>query len=205
MGIRKPALSVDEAKRLAAARPGIIHPDLQHFSRDAAAPRLPQRAGHEERRTTSALAKRSGPESQSIRTVDALNSSTAPEKVQVFLSARPPAPGVSEIYDSLILQYSASKSLQMILRRALDDFETMLMDGSFRKASQSYPIPQETSEKRVIVQTSRMLPVSALKIARDHFDPSGLETSRAFGLKLATAALASFFDAAKAPGRGRRT
>ncbi|NKF32355.1 VirC2 family conjugal transfer protein, partial [Pseudomonas sp. BGM005] len=40
---------------------------------------------------------------------------------------------------------------------------------------------------------------------RDHFDPSGLETSRAFGLKLATAAPASFFDAAKAPGRGRRT
>ncbi|WP_246754588.1 VirC2 family conjugal transfer protein [Agrobacterium fabrum] len=72
----------------------------------------------------------------------------------------------------------------------------MLADGSFRVAPKSYPIPS-TTEKSVLVQTSRMFPVALLEVARSHFDPLGLETARAFGHKLATAALASFFAGEK--------
>ncbi|MCZ7448306.1 conjugal transfer protein VirC2 [Rhizobium rhizogenes] len=194
MGIRKPALSVGEARRLAAARPEIVHPNLPLSSQNLALPQLPEKANQEDRRPPPAITKRRhNPDRQSILTVDALSSIAPQEKIQVFLSARPPAPEVSKIYDNLVLQYSASKSLQMILRRALGDFENMLADGSFRAAPKSYPIPQAISEKSIIVQTSRMFPVSLLEIARNHFDPLGLETARAFGHKLATAALASFF------------
>lgn len=84
----------------------------------------------------------------------------------------------------------------MILRRALGDFENMLADGSFRAAPNSYLIPQTTSEKSIIVQTSRMFPVLLLEVARKHFDPLGLRLP-AFGHKLATAALASFFAGEK--------
>jgi hypothetical protein len=38
-----------------------------------------------------------------------------------------------------------------------------------------------------------MMPVTLLTLARAHFDPLGLESTRAFGLKLATTALAAFF------------
>ncbi|NTF91471.1 conjugal transfer protein VirC2 [Agrobacterium rhizogenes] len=202
MGIRKPALSVGEARRLAAARPEMVHAHLPVATQNSALPQLPENLDQEDRRPAPAIAKRHpSADRQSMLTVDALSSTTAPEKIQVFLSARPPAPQVSKIYDNLILQYSPSKSLQMILRRALGDFENMLADGSFRAAPKSYPIPQTTSEKSIIIQTSRMFPVSLLEVARNHFDPLGLETARAFGHKLATAALASFFAGEKTTKR----
>ncbi|GAJ95564.1 conjugal transfer protein VirC2 [Rhizobium rhizogenes] len=198
MGIRKPALSVGEARRLAAARPEIVHPIPARSSKNSAQPQLPERGGQEDRPPPPIAAKRrDNSDRQSMLTADALSSTAPPEKIQVFLSARPPAPEVSKIYDNLILQYSASKALQMILRRALADFENMLADGSFSTAPNSYAVPQAISEKSIIVQTSRMFPVSLLKIARNHFDPLGLETARAFGHKLATAALASFFAGEK--------
>ncbi|QTG17173.1 conjugal transfer protein VirC2 (plasmid) [Agrobacterium tumefaciens] len=198
MGIRKPALSVGEARRLAATRPEIVHPHLAVAAQNSAVSQSPKNLDQEDRRPVLAIAKRHhSADQQSMLTVDALSSTTAAKKIQVFLSARPPAPEVSKIYDNLILQYSPSKSLQMILRRALGDFENMLADGSFRAAPNSYLIPQTTSEKSIIVQTSRMFPVLLLEVARKHFDPLGLETARAFGHKLATAALASFFAGEK--------
>ncbi|MBO9112507.1 MULTISPECIES: conjugal transfer protein VirC2 [Rhizobium/Agrobacterium group] len=195
MGIRKPALSVVEAKRLAAARPEIVHPISTRSSRDPAP--NPEIGGREDRSPPSVAAKRRDSfDRQSMLTVDALSSAAPPEKIQVFLSARPPAPEVSKMYDTLVLQYSDSKSLQMILRRALADFEAMLADGSFSTAPKTYPISQVVG-KPVIVQTSRMFPVPLLEVARNHFDPLRLESARAFGHKLATAALASFFAGEK--------
>ncbi|QCL77513.1 MULTISPECIES: conjugal transfer protein VirC2 [Agrobacterium] len=197
MAIHKPALSVGEARRLAGARPEIHHPnptlvpqklDLQH---------LPEKADEKDQQREPLVADHIySPDRQLKLTVDALSPPPSPKKLQVFLSARPPAPQVSKTYDNLVRQYSPSKSLQMILRRALDDFESMLADGSFRVAPKSYPIPS-TTEKSVLVQTSRMFPVALLEVARSHFDPLGLETARAFGHKLATAALASFFAGEK--------
>ncbi|QYA05110.1 MULTISPECIES: conjugal transfer protein VirC2 [Rhizobium] len=202
MGIRKPTLSVGEARRLSAARLEIVHPHLPVAPQSLARAQPREKLDEEDRRPSIAIAKRHHrPARQSILTVDALSPTTAPEKMQIFLSARPPAPEVSEIYDNLIRQYSPSKSLQMILRRALGDFENMLADGSFRAAPKSYPIPQTNSEKSIIVQTSRMFPVPLLEVARNHFDPLGLETTRAFGHKLATAALASFFAGEKTTKR----
>ncbi|MGI8398243.1 conjugal transfer protein VirC2 (plasmid) [Agrobacterium deltaense] len=197
MGIRKPALSVVEARRLAAARPEIVQSIPARSSQGAPPPQLPERGRPEDRPPPPTAAKRRHNfDRQLMLTVDALSSAVAPEKIQVFLSARPPAPEVSKIYDNLILQYSVSKSLQMILRRALADFERMLEDGSFSTAPKSYPISQVVN-KPIIVQTSRMFPVSLLEVARNHFDPLRLETARAFGHKLATAALASFFAGEK--------
>ncbi|CCM79719.1 MULTISPECIES: conjugal transfer protein VirC2 [Rhizobium] len=197
MAIRKPALSVVEARQLAAVQSKVVDRNLSAPAQNSILSQLAVESA--DRRSPTTIAKRRhSPDPQSIPTMDALSSMVAPAKIQVFLSARPPAPEVSKIYDNLILQYSPSKSLQMILRRALDDFENMLANGSFCTAPKSYLIPQRTSGKSIIVQTSRMFPALLLEIARNHFDPLGLDSARAFGHKLATAALASFFAGEKA-------
>ncbi|RWI50535.1 MAG: hypothetical protein EOR16_30210 [Mesorhizobium sp.] len=114
-----------------------------------------------------------------------------PQKIQVFLFAPLPAPGVSAIFEALCRQYSAQKALQMILRRALDHYEMMLESGAFQEMPASYSC-DETGQACVI-QTSRMIPSTLVAIARAHFDPLGMESTRSFGRKLATAALAAFF------------
>lgn len=108
--------------------------------------------------------------------------------MQVFLSAKLPAAGVSVNFDALSNRYPPAKALQMILRKALDDYEVSLSDGTFAAAPQTYPTGGES-----IVQTSRIMAQTLLDKARSHFDPLGFESTRAFGLNLATAALALFF------------
>lgn len=111
-----------------------------------------------------------------------------------FVSAALPAQGVSASFDLLCRQYRPTKALQMILRRALEDYEMMLDSGTHAKGPATYAILKST-EEAVSVKTSRMIPVRLVEIARAHFDPLGLESTRAFGLKLASAALAAFFKA----------
>jgi hypothetical protein len=101
---------------------------------------------------------------------------------------------VSPVFETLCRQYSPQKALQMILRRALDDYEQMLEDGTFQKSPATYAT-NEDGAAETIMQTSSMMPKPLLAIARAHFDPLGLESTRAFGRKLATAALAAFFAA----------
>lgn len=113
------------------------------------------------------------------------------EKVQVYVSALQPAPGVSAMFDTLLTNYSSRKALQMILRRALHDYDSGLESGEFLNYAPSYDINPTAAGSPI--QTSRMMPKTALAIARAHFDPLGLETTRAFGRRLATAALAAFF------------
>lgn len=120
----------------------------------------------------------------------------AEAKMQVFLSAPLPAVGVSLNFDALRRQYSSQKALQMILRRALDSYEVRLENGSYRTAPTDY-VPGEPASGILIIQTSRMIPVRLIDVARRHFDPLGFESTRAFGRKLACAALASFFEAEK--------
>ncbi|MCP3468657.1 conjugal transfer protein VirC2 [Bradyrhizobium sp. CCGUVB23] len=196
MGIRKPVLSVGEAKRLATARGRIDVLEVPATSGDSTSPELPTSADQTESPPRPFPGRRQRrADQQPMSTADALSSTIAPETIQVFLSALPPARKVSPVFDNLCGQYSPVKSLQMILRRALDDYEAMLENGSFRSAPKSYPVPDQACGACVVVQTSRMLPTSLVQIARAHFDPFGLETARAFGHKLATAALACFFAA----------
>ncbi|MCW8059653.1 VirC2 family conjugal transfer protein [Agrobacterium tumefaciens] len=115
----------------------------------------------------------------------------AEDKVQVYVSALQPAPGVSAMFDTLLTNYSSRKALQMILRRALHDYDLSLENGEFLKYAPGYDINPATAESPI--QTSRMMPKKVLALAREHFDPLGLESTRAFGRKLATAALAAFF------------
>lgn len=114
------------------------------------------------------------------------------DRRQVFLSAPLPASGISETFEILCRQYPPQKALQMILRKALDDYEDALEDGSFVKLPQDYEVDNAETEE-AIVQTSRMIPKPLIEVARDHFDPLGLESARAFGRKIGTAALAAFF------------
>lgn len=113
------------------------------------------------------------------------------EKVQVYVSALQPAPGVSAMFDTLLSNYPSRKALQMILRRALHEYDLALESGEFLKYASGYDINLAVVESPI--QTSRMMPKKALALAREHFDPLGLESTRAFGRKLATAALAAFF------------
>ncbi|UGA48970.1 VirC2 family conjugal transfer protein (plasmid) [Bradyrhizobium quebecense] len=111
-------------------------------------------------------------------------------KVQVFLSAALPAPGFSPVFDSLCGQCRPAKALQMILGRALDDYQVILLSASLTKLAAAYPVEEPLS----LVSTSRMMPRRAIEIALAHFDPLGLESARAFGRKLASAALDMFFE-----------
>ena len=113
-------------------------------------------------------------------------------KFQAFLSAPLPAFGISMSYDALSRQYPQTKALQMVLRRALDDYEIRTDNGSHMTAPTDYPIGGRGA--LTIVQTSRVIPVRLIEAARKHFDPLGFESTRAFGRKLACVALASFFE-----------
>jgi hypothetical protein len=114
-------------------------------------------------------------------------------KIQVFLSAALPARGVSKSFERLCRQYAPAKSLQMILRRALDDYEVLLENGDLDNLPEIYT-EAVAPEVCGIIQTSRIMPLRLIERARAHFDPLGFESDRAFGRKLASAALAIFFE-----------
>ncbi len=199
MAIRKPNVSVTEAKRLAKSRW-----DEPTSTPSASVP------AEEDLGTPGMLGigvQAAQPEPAQVPTVPARTvvkripaDGVFPElepaepKVQVFLSAPLPATGVSPSFDALNRQYPAAKALQMILRRALDGYEIRLENGSHATAPANYPAG-EPAGLITIVQTSRMIPVRVVDLARKHFDPLGFESTRAFGRKLACAALATFFAA----------
>lgn len=84
------------------------------------------------------------------------------------------------------------KALQMILRKAMESYDDQIEDGSFGSLPKTYRVPADPAE-RIVVQTSRMMDQQKLVAARLHFDPLGFESARAFGRRLAMAALAAFF------------
>jgi hypothetical protein len=115
------------------------------------------------------------------------------DKIQVFLSAALPARGVSKSFELLCRHYAPAKSLQMILRRALDDYEVILENGDLDNLPETY-VEAASPEVCGIIQTSRIMPKRLVETARAYFDPLGFESDRAFGRKLASAALAIFFE-----------
>lgn len=184
MAIRKPSLSVQEARHLAKTRNAALDSDLPspplatklNTSQETSASTPPAQSGSSMRATTSLLDGEHDP------------------TTQVFLSAPLPSAGVSKSFDFLSKQYPPDKALRMILRRALDDYEAALEAARFDTLPANYTV-QNASAKVAIIQTSRMMPITLLKRARAHFDPLGFESDRAFGRKLACAALAAFFAA----------
>lgn len=215
MAIRKPNVSVAEAKRLAKERSEEVAPAPLSASTTAVSPmphqivtpvdadpqlvttlapriwagrREPLPAGIVDQPAVSAHVTKRTPG-------DAVFPELRPAepKMQVFLSAPLPAAGISSNFDALSRQYPSHKALQMILRRALDSYEVRLENGSYRSAPTDY-VPREPISGILIIQTSRMMPVRLIDIARRHFDPLGFESARAFGRKLACSALATFFE-----------
>ncbi|MER8576691.1 VirC2 family conjugal transfer protein [Mesorhizobium sp. M1409] len=182
MGIRKPAVSVlaggQSQRALQASLPASSNPPAAIASSEPTSRQTGNRTV-----AVRALAAR--------RTVLFSNERNDPDpKVQVFLSAPLPARGISATFDALSAQSRPSKALQMILRRALDDYELMLPNGSFTEIAPAYSV----EEPLAIVATSRMMPRRLVDIALAHFDPLGFESARAFGRKLASSALCTFFD-----------
>ncbi|WP_090302130.1 VirC2 family conjugal transfer protein [Ensifer sp. YR511] len=210
MAIRKPSVSVTDAKRLAKSRwdePTSRLPDPAPIEK-----RLPQETGVRRQVETETETQAVRPETMAPSPlaepvklarrmpVDSVFPEVEPAepKIQVFLSAPLPAAGISCSFDALIRQYSPSKALQMILRRALGGYEILIENGSFRTAPTDYPIG-EPAAGITIIQTSRMIPLRLVDVVRSHFDPLGFESTRAFGRKLACAALATFFEAERKP------
>ncbi|MCP1200619.1 VirC2 family conjugal transfer protein [Notoacmeibacter sp. MSK16QG-6] len=197
MAIRKPRLSVAEARTKASASDPQSTSSAPPRPRSDLAARQPSEPVRQRIESPPTPAPSSPPlpaavpEPAMLRPID----DAEPEpKVQVFVSALLPAKGVSPSFDMLCRQYRPSKALQMILRRALDDYEGLLQSGAHKKCPSSYETVRP-SEQGALIQTSRMMPVALVSVARNHFDPLGLESTRAFGRKLASTALASFFRA----------
>lgn len=184
MGIRKPTVSVEEARRRADAnfKASNIASERRYNSRPLTAEDL----AHHPVKSEQSI------ETSFLQGMVGLNEGKPREaKVQVFLSAALPAEGISATFEMLTRNYTRKKSLQMILRRALDDYEVMLANGSFPEVAPFYTL----SEPVVIATTSRMMPQRLLEIALSYFDPLGLESTRAIGRKIATSALSAFFAA----------
>lgn len=202
MGIRKPGLSVTDARRLASVRSSAKKRTPAQASEKsdaldkASTPADPQTLREQKSSSTQRMRKPEGPISSAVdRKPLGLQQTSAPQtsdKVQVFLSAPLPASGVSATFDFLCRQYPPRKALQMILRRAFDDYERLLKTGGFIEEPEIYLFDEDAAAAS-LVQTSRMIPESLVTTARAHFDPLGLESMRAFGRKLGTAALASRF------------
>ena len=205
MAIHKPALSVQEARRLSSVRVEAPAAAEVTLRRDAAQPTATQSAPSEPhpdlRVAATAVAVRSVPDRpvSPPETVMSANMTDHPRlqppsvavgtRIQVFVSAAFPVRGYSRSFDVLSAKYPPAKALQMILRRAMDEYEDRLADGSFAGFPETYP-----EVAHIVTQTSRIMPQELVDLARLHFDPLGFESSRAFGLKLATAALAAFFS-----------
>lgn len=107
------------------------------------------------------------------------------------VSAAVPAPTVSPAYEALCRNRSPAKALQALLRVALDQYELMLIDGTFRDAPTTY------SAQHGEVRTTRKISQQALDAAKAHFDPLGVEQPASLGRMIATAALAVYFDQEK--------
>ncbi|WP_217577449.1 VirC2 family conjugal transfer protein [Mesorhizobium sp. GbtcB19] len=223
MAIRKPTMSAEEARRLATIRLEATTPlagaatlaQPQPASSPAAATEPVTRAAAAARADRESVMPSGNIDppvaSRNVSSSTVRPSATFPrqppssslaktrlDKIQVFLSAPLPAQGVSSVFATLQRQYPPPKALQMILRKALDDYEDMLEKGAFQKLPATYA---ENEINGSIVQTSRMIPKALVAIARAHFDPLGLESTRSFGRKFATAALAAFFaNETKRPG-----
>jgi hypothetical protein len=115
------------------------------------------------------------------------------DKVQLFLSVPIPAAGISRSFDILKQNHRPEKAVQLILRRALTQYEHKIGDGTFKSLPADYEA-DAGSNQNALVQTSRTMPGPLAEIARAHFDPLGFESERTFGRKIATAALATFFE-----------
>jgi len=184
MAIHRPAVSVTEARRLSQER--LEGPNVTQLHIPAPTEEVTSTVSNVSDRELEVNAKK-GRERQagpSLRQKEEF-------KTQVFLSAPLPAPGVSSSFDTLSRNYRATKALQMILRHALDDYEALLSRGAPSKRVCTY----ETADPPVFVSTSRMMPDHLLETAFRHLDPLGFESARAIGRKLATSALALFFEA----------
>ncbi|MEO1747905.1 MAG: VirC2 family conjugal transfer protein [Pseudomonadota bacterium] len=199
MGIRKPKVSAREARQLAGQIP---NKDGERVSSSApGAIKAPRKVKAPSPAPVAATTAEKPPNNAKAAAASS-SAVSAPRavpvkpirnaKTQVFLSAIIPAPGVSKSFDELSRYYPASKALQMILRRAMSDYEILLANGRFAKSTMAYPVPDGRPDQ-LLVQTSRSMPNELIEVATSHFDPLGFESKRAFGLKLATAALATFF------------
>lgn len=115
------------------------------------------------------------------------------EKEQIFVSVPLPAAGVSKSFDLLRQHYTPERALQLILRKAFDEYRIMIIDGSFKKAPQNYenvPADNETG----YVTTSRTIELSLYQKAAELFDPFGFESKRVVGRSIGMSALAAFFE-----------
>lgn len=250
MALRKPALSAQEARRLAFAKPEDSSPALALIQKEPPAPIQIQSAQPAAETPSAPSPERQEPavpiegnaeqpaaenppppavtslpakEIQSVAVAPAAAVSIVSEKpvvrassaksrtasfvpaplpagylqpaemrMQVFISAPMPQPGVSPSFDMLCTKHRPAKALQMILRKAMDEYEDRIADGSFVSLPEDYP-----AIKTAMVQTSRIMPQELIDLAKLHFDPLGFESARAFGLKLASSALACFFTREK--------
>ncbi len=177
MAIRKPSLSVKEARHLAAIRNVALDETVPLPSLPAGEDAMPARIGADPDSGAGATGR--SPE-------------VAESTKQVFLSAPLPARGLSKSYDFLSKQYQREKALRMVLRRALDDYEVLLDSGQFKNQPLDYA-SATGAEGSGTIQTSRVMTTKHLALARAFFDPLGFESDRAFGRKLACAALGAFF------------
>ncbi|WP_298966877.1 VirC2 family conjugal transfer protein [uncultured Roseibium sp.] len=200
MVIRRPHISVKETRLRAAgtqAQQGVAGKDraASAAKEKEVAPQLSE----EQRKPmigkpTSAAVLTS--ESTRKETVQALSPGKIGYRKQLFISAPLPARGVSRSFDLLSQHHHPQKALQLILKRALSEYEIHVLDGSFKSFPQTYD-ELDVDDDAKFIQTSRMTGLQIVEAARAYFDPLGFESQRSFGRKYATAALAVFFHLEK--------
>lgn len=150
MGIRKPAVSAENARRLAT---GQSARSFQESMPVTSNPRVAIAAIEPESHQTGdrTVSSQAFPAKRTVLRANERHG--ADPRVQVFLSAVLPARGISATFDALSAESRPTHALQMILRRALDDYELILSNGSLAENAPAYSVEEPPS----IVATSRMM------------------------------------------------
>jgi hypothetical protein len=108
------------------------------------------------------------------------------ETVQLRIMIPRPAAGASSTFDSLVELHGEKTAFRLVMRKALDDYAKLVLNGGLAKAPNEYP--QSSS----VVDTSRIFPRDAYERAVSEFDPMGVASDRLMSTTIARRALAAF-------------
>ena len=195
-----PVSGVETQKEAGTDRGSAIKPSAYDASSTVVEPALEAKTDAEADQPRPAPEGRSQSTGGSTTKADQPNKSSRPTKpakpkretvakdetVQLRIMIPRPAAGASSTFDSLVELHGEKTAFRLMMRKALDDYAKLVLDGGLAKAPNEYP--QSSS----VVDTSRIFPREAYERAVSELDPMGIASDRLMSTTIARRALAAF-------------
>lgn len=103
-----------------------------------------------------------------------------------------PATGASPTFDSLVKLHGEKTAFRLVMKKALEDFAGIVLNGELAKTPNEYP------EGSTILDTSRRLPRDVYEKAVSELDPMGITSERLMSNTIVRRALATFIASDRA-------